>query len=127
MTPEENDRDFAEWLDKMRVLLRDLRVRAGLRNWSRDLLIIAAVLWLIAVGLSKCAHAQASDTRWRLRVHVFYDDGLKFEESRVTFREKARCDRAGDEKEAWFARRRIRASSLCVPVHTILDLGKVYT
>lgn len=86
----------------------------------------ARALFLLLLAASS-ATAQSADTRYHLRLHVFFDAGLKFIEFDETYGDEAACYRRGDRLAAKYARRRIMASAYCEPVHTILDLGKVYT
>lgn len=83
------------------------------------------IFWLAAFALTTAGivNAQTADTRWKLRVHILYDAGLKIEEFEPTYGTLAACDIAGGLKEISFARRRIMASALCMPIH-IVSPGK---
>lgn len=79
------------------------------------------ILWLsaFAICIAGLTRTQASDVRYRLRVHVFTDDGVKIEESKFTYGSEIACDKAGEKEEARFARKKIIAPYYCQPIHII--------
>ena len=80
-------------------------------------------LFILAFLLVAAGVAQSSDVRYRLRVHVFYDDGLRIEESKFTYGSQIACDRAGEKEQMRFARKNIIAPFYCTPVHYLLNTG----
>jgi hypothetical protein len=93
---------------------------------SRWIVVLIAAVVCAGIVLS-FAHAQAADVRYHIRLHVFFDDGLKFIEYDETYADEAACYRRGDALAAQYVRQRIMAVAYCEPVHQILDLGKTYT
>lgn len=84
-------------------------------------------LWLLAfLSVAAGVSAGDADTRWKLRVHVFYDAGLKIEEFDKTYGTKKACDLAGGLKEISFARRNIMSPFECLPIHSVSEsVGRI--
>jgi hypothetical protein len=87
--------------------------------------LFALAFLLVAAGLAKSQGT--ADVRYRLRSHVFYNEGLQIEESKFTYGSQISCDRAGEKKELQFARRKIHAPYMCVPIHFLFDTGGTLT